>query len=66
MSAGTTNTRKSKPINLRDLFVAPPFDELDAVAMDGTGEPKRLTNTQLRAIRERGFVFFIFKITIFF
>lgn len=48
---------KYRPINLRDLFVAPPFDELDAVAMDGTGEPRRLTNTQLKTLRERGLVF---------
>lgn len=45
---------KFRPINLRDLFIAPPFDELDAVAMDGTGEPRRLTNTQLKSLRERG------------
>jgi hypothetical protein len=32
----------------------PPFDELDAVAADGAGEPRRLTNTQLKSLRERG------------
>lgn len=48
--------RKSRLQNLRDLFIAPPFDELDAVAADGTGEPRRLTNSQLRSIRERGLV----------
>ncbi|XP_055309168.1 uncharacterized protein LOC129573035 [Sitodiplosis mosellana] len=38
-----------------NLFVTPPFDELDAVAMDGkTGEPKRLSFPQLKAIQERG------------
>ncbi|XP_055923588.1 uncharacterized protein LOC129954019 isoform X2 [Eupeodes corollae] len=46
--------RKKSPINLRDLFISPPFDELDAVASDGTGEPRRLTNSQLKALRERG------------
>jgi hypothetical protein len=46
--------RKSRPINLRDLFIAPPFDELDAVAADNNGEPRRLTNTQLRSLRDRG------------
>ncbi|XP_058821698.1 uncharacterized protein LOC131683602 isoform X2 [Topomyia yanbarensis] len=46
--------RKSRPINLRDLFIAPPFDELDAVAADGTGEPRLLNNSQLRSLRERG------------
>ncbi|XP_063709490.1 uncharacterized protein LOC134837994 isoform X3 [Culicoides brevitarsis] len=49
-----TVSRKPRPINLRDLFIAPPFDELDAVATDGTGEPRRLTNSQLRAVREKG------------
>ncbi|XP_055603337.1 uncharacterized protein LOC129751698 isoform X2 [Uranotaenia lowii] len=56
--AGGNNTsstnRKSRPINLRDLFIAPSFDELDAVAADGTGEPRLLNNTQLRSLRERG------------
>lgn len=46
--------RKSKAMNLRDLFIMPPFDELDAVAADGSGEPRRLTNTQLKSLRERG------------
>lgn len=52
-----TNRNKFRPINLRDLFVAPPFDELDAVAMDGNGEPRRLTNTQLKSLRDRGYAF---------
>ncbi|XP_055636132.1 uncharacterized protein LOC129775415 isoform X2 [Toxorhynchites rutilus septentrionalis] len=51
-TAGTN--RKSRPINLRDLFIAPPFDELDAVAADGSGEPRLLNNAQLRSLRERG------------
>lgn len=50
----TSTNRKSRPINLRDLFIAPPFDELDAVAADGTGEPRLLNNSQLRSLRERG------------
>lgn len=41
-------------MNLRDLFIMPPFDELDAVAADGSGEPRRLTNSQLKSLRERG------------
>ncbi|XP_014234034.1 uncharacterized protein LOC106657177 isoform X1 [Trichogramma pretiosum] len=40
--------------HLRDMFVAPSFDELDAVAVDVKGEPRRLTNKQLESIRERG------------
>lgn len=51
-----SSNRKSRPINLRDLFIAPPFDELDAVAADGTGEPRLLNNAQLRSLRERGYV----------
>lgn len=46
--------RKSKAMNLRDLFIMPPFDELDAVAADSSGEPRRLTNSQLKSLRERG------------
>lgn len=46
--------RKSRGINLRDLFIMPPFDELDAVAADNNGEPRRLTNSQLKSLKERG------------
>ncbi|XP_012271893.1 uncharacterized protein LOC105695146 isoform X2 [Orussus abietinus] len=45
---------RKRPIYARDLFVAPSFDELDAVAVDGKGEPRRLTDKQLESIRERG------------
>ncbi|XP_014240941.1 uncharacterized protein LOC106661805 isoform X2 [Cimex lectularius] len=44
----------SRPSTLRDLFVTPSFDELDAVAIDTSGEPRRLTAKQLEALRERG------------
>ncbi|XP_011298454.1 uncharacterized protein [Fopius arisanus] len=47
-------TLARKKYHLRDLFVAPSFDELDAVAVDTNGEPRRLTNKQLESIRERG------------
>lgn len=56
-SSFANNRSKFRPINLRDLFVAPPFDELDVVAMDGNGEPRRLTNTQLKSLRDRGYAF---------
>ncbi|KAK3915172.1 E3 ubiquitin-protein ligase TRIP12 [Frankliniella fusca] len=46
--------RRHKQLNLRDLFVAPSFDELDAVAVDNKGEPHRLNSKQLESIRERG------------
>ncbi|KAK0162025.1 hypothetical protein PV327_008401 [Microctonus hyperodae] len=51
---GDADTLIRKKHHLRDLFVAPSFDELDAVAVDSKGEPRRLTNKQLESIRERG------------
>ncbi|CAG5093782.1 Protein of unknown function [Cotesia congregata] len=48
------DTLVRKKHHLRDLFIAPSFDELDAVAVDSKGEPRRLTNKQLESIRERG------------
>jgi len=41
------------------MFVAPSFDELDAVAVDSKGEPRRLTGKQLESIRERGSVLYV-------
>jgi hypothetical protein len=46
--------RSNKHLNLRDLFLAPSFDELDAVAVDSKGEPRRLSSKQLEYIRKRG------------
>ncbi|KAK7794593.1 hypothetical protein R5R35_003607 [Gryllus longicercus] len=46
--------RSNKHLNMRDLFIAPSFDELDAVAVDIKGEPRRLNGKQLEAVRERG------------
>ncbi|XP_044759110.1 uncharacterized protein LOC123316901 [Coccinella septempunctata] len=40
--------------HLRDLFIAPSFDELDAVAVDTKGENRKLTGKQLEYIREKG------------
>ena len=48
---GDTYKKKN---HLRDFFVAPSFDELDAVAVDNKGEPRKLTNKQLESVRERG------------
>lgn len=50
----TTVNRKHRQLNLQDLFIKPQFDELEAVAADGNGEVKYLTQTQLKAVRERG------------
>ncbi|KAK8396821.1 hypothetical protein O3P69_005057 [Scylla paramamosain] len=43
-----------KPLILRDAFVTPSFDELDAVAVDSKGDPRRLSNHHLHSIREKG------------
>lgn len=53
-SSQLQNNRKSRSFSLRDLFVTPSFDELDAVAMDGIGEPRRLTAAQLKTLRDQG------------
>ncbi|XP_043653946.1 uncharacterized protein LOC122620516 isoform X1 [Drosophila teissieri] len=53
-ATNSVSSRNTRPINLRDLFIAPPFDELDAVASDGSGEPRRLTSAQLKTLRETG------------
>lgn len=49
------NNRKSRSFCLRDLFVTPSFDELEAVAMDGVGEPRRLNVSQLKTLRDHGY-----------
>ncbi|XP_076160275.1 uncharacterized protein LOC143143176 isoform X2 [Ptiloglossa arizonensis] len=48
------DTLARKKHHLRDLFVAPSFDELDSVAVDSKGEPRRLTKKQLESISKRG------------
>ena len=47
---------KTKPIILRDAFIPPSFDELDAVAVDSKGDPKLLHKDHLSSIREKGWV----------
>ncbi|KOX81282.1 hypothetical protein WN51_00190 [Melipona quadrifasciata] len=49
------DTLARKKHHLKDLFVAPSFDELDSVAVDSKGEPRRLTKKQLESISKRGF-----------
>jgi len=46
--------KKNKSGIVRDLFITPSFDELDAVAMDTKGEPRRLNTKHLESIQERG------------
>ncbi|KAF2357396.1 hypothetical protein FHG87_011851, partial [Trinorchestia longiramus] len=43
-----------KPLILRDAFVPPSFDELDAVAVDSKGDPKQLDAARLSSIRKTG------------
>ncbi|XP_064104875.1 uncharacterized protein LOC135214466 isoform X2 [Macrobrachium nipponense] len=45
---------RARPLILRDVFVTPSFDELDAVAVDSKGDPRRLSNHHLHSIREKG------------
>ncbi|XP_026671760.1 uncharacterized protein LOC108627846 isoform X2 [Ceratina calcarata] len=52
---GGEDTLARKKHHLRDFFVAPSFDELDSVAVDAKGEPRRLTKKQLESIGKRGF-----------
>lgn len=59
-SIQSQSNRKSRSFSLRDLFIAPSFDELDAVAMDGIGEPRHLTVSQLKTLRDRGYVFSLY------
>jgi len=40
----------------KDLFIAPTFDELEQVARDAKGSPRKLSMRQLRSIRENGSV----------
>ena len=51
---GTTSIARKKTINIRDLFVEPNFHELEAVATDSKGEPKKLNHAQLESIRRTG------------
>lgn len=53
-SSHLQSNRKSRSFSLRDLFVTPSFDELEAVAMDGIGEARRLTASQLKTLRDQG------------
>ena len=41
-------------MNFKDLFKAPTFDELEAVAMDENGKLKRLNKEQLALIKTTG------------
>ena len=53
-STSTTSMTRKKTINIRDLFVEPNFHELEAVATDTKGEPRKLGQGQLESIRQGG------------
>lgn len=44
----------NKQICLKDLFVLPTFDELDALTTDCKGNPKFLSHNQLQSIKRKG------------
>ena len=50
----TTSMARKKTLNIRDLFIEPNFNELEAVATDSKGEPKKLSSGQLEMIRRSG------------
>lgn len=52
--SASTSMSKKKTIKIRDLFVEPDFHELDAVATDSKGEPKKLNQAQLECIQRIG------------
>jgi hypothetical protein len=41
-------------LTFSDLFVAPNFDEVEEVAMDANGEPKKLNEKQLDDVKTYG------------
>ena len=51
---GGPGAGKTKPYVVRDVFITPSFDELDAVAVDVKGDPRRLSSQHLQSIREKG------------
>ncbi|GIX77959.1 uncharacterized protein CEXT_493501 [Caerostris extrusa] len=46
--------KKSKPLVVRDLFVAPTFEELNIVSLDAKGDPQPLTKKQQQSVKENG------------
>eukprot|EP00092_Neocalanus_flemingeri_P037052 GFUD01040338.1.p1 GENE.GFUD01040338.1~~GFUD01040338.1.p1 ORF type:complete len:1135 (+),score=193.14 GFUD01040338.1:117-3521(+) len=45
---------KKKTINIKDLFIAPKFNELEAIATNSQGNPKKLTHEQIQNIHRTG------------
>ena len=51
---GNTSMTRKKTINIRDLFIEPNFNELEAVSTDSKGTPKKLNHSQLESLRSSG------------
>ncbi|RXG58965.1 hypothetical protein Avbf_06294 [Armadillidium vulgare] len=45
---------KVRPLVLKDAFITPSFDELDAVAIDPKGDSRKLSPGHLNCIRQKG------------
>ncbi|XP_054716194.1 uncharacterized protein LOC129225725 [Uloborus diversus] len=54
VTSENNGNKKSKPLIVRDLFIAPTFEELNLVSINQKGEPQPLTQKQLLHIRESG------------
>ncbi|KAG8185351.1 hypothetical protein JTE90_005478 [Oedothorax gibbosus] len=54
ISTENDGNKKSKPLIVRDLFVAPTFEELNIVSLDAKGDPQPLTKKQLQNVKESG------------
>ena len=52
--SGNTSMTRKKTINIRDLFIEPNFNELEAVSTDSKGAPKKLNHSQLESLRSSG------------
>ncbi|XP_052759604.1 uncharacterized protein LOC128202638 [Mya arenaria] len=50
----TSQGSEKGPINYRDLFKAPTFDELEQVATDAFGNLKKLNDVQLKSVWDKG------------
>ena len=45
---------KKKTINIKDLFIAPKFNELESIATNSKGKPKKLNHEQQESIHRTG------------
>lgn len=47
-------SERVRPLVLKDVFITPSFDELDAVAVDTKGDCQKLNSDHLGAILQKG------------